>query len=858
VAVTASYRLPQSVRPVRYRIELTPDLTTARFAGRVEITLDVQEAVKEITLNAAELDITSAVLRSGSSTATQPAGVSLDEGLEQAILVLDETVPAGAATLTLEFTGIINDFLRGFYRSTFVSADGIEHVIATTQFESTDARRAFPCWDEPEFKATFALSLVVPEVLTVLSSGAETSSTPLGDGTRRVTFAETMRMSTYVLAWVVGPFELTEPTDVDGVPLRLAVAPGRLGMTPFGIEAASHALRFLSRYFDIPYPSDKLDHVAIPDFAFGAMENLGCVTYREEALLADTAVASQRELMRVAQVIAHETAHMWFGDLVTMKWWNGIWLNEAFATFMELKTTEAFRADWQVWTAFGAGKAAALAVDGLRATRPVEIEVGPPEEAEAMFDVLTYQKGGSVLRMLEQYLGEDTFKRGITRYLEEHRLANTETSDLWDALEAASGEPVRATMDSWIFQGGYPVVSVAGAPGTARVTLSQQRFLYTPDAGASGEADGEGHWVIPVNLRASVGGDIVKRRALVDGPTEVDFGGPVDWVLANEGAWGFYRTSYAPELLTALEDDLHGICNPLERMALLGDTWAAVLAGATPLSAWVTLVGHLTDEDDPDVWAAVSGALGLLDLVVSDTDRLALQAFVRQVAGPAFTATGWDPVPAEPERIAITRGRLVSLLGTTGADPDVRAEAAARFDRVASDSSAVAPDLVAAVISVIAATGGEAAYRSLLDRYHAALTPQDQARCLSALAGFPDREHLMRTLEMAVSDDVRNQDGPFQIAGVLFNRAGGEAAWAWVEANQDRIEARFPRNLRIRIFEGVVGFVDASLVTRARDWLDSTTLVIGGGPRVAQLEERMNVNVAFAARVGRDLATTLA
>jgi puromycin-sensitive aminopeptidase len=858
VAVTASYRLPQSVRPVRYRIELTPDLASARFSGRVEITLDVQEAVKEVVLNATELDLVSAVLRSGASTVTQTADISLDETLEQAYLVFDDTVPSGSATLTVEFTGILNDFLHGFYRSTFVGEDGHEHVIATTQFESTDARRAFPCWDEPEFKATFALSMIVPEELTVLSSGAETSSVRLGDGTRRVTFAETMRMSTYVLAWVVGPFELTEPVDVDGVPLRLAVAPGRLGMTPFGIDAASHALRFLSSYFDIPYPSDKIDHVAIPDFAFGAMENLGCVTYREEALLADAAVASQRELMRVAQVIAHETAHMWFGDLVTMKWWNGIWLNEAFATFMELKTTEAFRSDWQVWTAFGAGKAAALAVDGLRATRPIEIEVGPPEEAEAMFDVLTYQKGGSVLRMLEQYLGEETFKKGITRYLVEHRHANTETSDLWDALEAASGEPVRATMDSWIFQGGYPLVSVAGAPGSARVTLSQQRFLYTPDGGASPATGGDGHWVIPVNLRASVGGAIVKRRALVDGPTVVDFGGPVDWVIANEGAWGFYRSAYSPELRAALDGDLLTICSPLERMSLVGDTWAAVLAGVAPLSAWVTLVGHLAAEDDPDVWSAVAGPLGLLDLVVSDTDRPVLQAFVRRVAGPAFAAIGWDPAPEEPERIAITRGRLVSLLGTSGADPAVRAEATARFERSASDPSAVAPDLVAAVINVVAAAGGEAAYGALLERYHAALTPQDQARCLSALAGFPDPEHLMRSLEMALSDEVRSQDGPFQIASVLFNRAGGEAAWAWVEANQGRIEARFPRNLRIRIFEGVAGFVDASLVARASDWFASTTLVIGGGPRIAQLEERMNVNVAFSARVGHDLAATLA
>jgi puromycin-sensitive aminopeptidase len=579
VATPVSYRLPRTVAPQRYEIELTPDLAAATFAGRVGIDVTVTESTSELVLNAAELDVTSAVATVAGATvhtataSAQTATVETDEAAERVRLVFAEPLPAGPVRVDLEFTGILNDDLRGFYRSRFVDADGTPQVIATTQFESTDARRAFPCWDEPDFKATFAVTLVVPDHLTALSSGAETASAPAGPGLRRVTFAETMRMSTYVLAWVVGPFELTDTVDVDGVPLRLAAPVGRAAMTPFGLEIGSHALRYLSRYFDLPYPSDKLDHVAIPDFAFGAMENLGCVTYRETALLADLAAASQLELMRVAEVVAHETAHMWFGDLVTMKWWNGIWLNEAFATFMELKTTEAFRPDWQVWTAFGGGRAVALATDGLRATRPIEIEVGPPEEAEAMFDVLTYQKGGSVLRMLEQYLGEETFRLGIARYLRQHRYANTETSDLWDALEAQSGEPVRATMDSWIFQGGHPLVTVDEGPGRSSIVLGQRRFLYT------GESDDR--WKVPVTLKASVAGRVVSERLLLEETATVDFDGPVDWVVVNEGGWGFYRVSYAPALLARLLDaGVQAVCDPLERMGLVGDTWAEVVSGA--------------------------------------------------------------------------------------------------------------------------------------------------------------------------------------------------------------------------------------------------------------------------------------
>ncbi|MBO0694276.1 MAG: hypothetical protein J2P58_15330, partial [Acidimicrobiaceae bacterium] len=387
---------------------------------------------------------------------------------------------------------------------------------------------------------------VVPEDLTAISNGEVEADERIEGGLRRVRFATTMVMSTYLLAFIVGPFELSAPTEVDGVPLRIATPPGRAHLAPYAAEVGAHSLRFLANYFDLPYPSDKIDHVAIPDFAFGAMENLGCVTYRETALLVDPSTASQMELQRVATVIAHETSHMWFGDLVTMKWWNGIWLNEAFATFMELTTTNDFRPEWDVWTGFGPGKAAALTIDGLVATRPVEFAVGPPEEAEAMFDVLTYQKGGAVLRMLEQYLGAETFRRGIARYLSEHRYSNTETADLWNALEAASGEPVRRTMDSWILQGGYPLLTVSAGPGGDQLTVSQERFLYAPADGSSHEE----RWTVPINLRASVGGRVESRKVLLDGPAvTLSFDGKVDWVVLNEGAWGFYRVRYSPELL---------------------------------------------------------------------------------------------------------------------------------------------------------------------------------------------------------------------------------------------------------------------------------------------------------------------
>ncbi len=676
MAEQASYRLPRTVVPERYQLELAPDLAKATFSGTVSIRVRVTEPVEQLVLNAAELVVSQATVRPPQDgTAPGIDGtVALDEDAERLHVSLPQPLSAGTWILDLVFTGVLNDKLRGFYRSTWTDDAGTEQVIASTQFEPADARRAFPCWDEPDFKATFAVTLVIDEVLTAISNGTMVADEPAGDGRRRVRFAETMPMSTYLVACIVGPFELTAPTDVDGTPLRVATVPGKQKLTDFAIEVGGHALRFLAGYFDIPYPHDKLDHVAIPDFAMGAMENLGCVTYRETALLLDPQTSSQLEQRRVAEVVCHETAHMWFGDLVTMRWWNGIWLNEAFATFMEATASDAFRPEWRIWTAFGTTKAMALSVDGLAATRPIEYPVGPPDEAEAMFDVLTYEKGCAVLRMLEQYLSPEVFRRGINAYLDEHRHANTETTDLWDAIESTSGEPVRPIMDSWIFQGGYPLVRAESGPDATSIVLTQGRFLYDK-SGENGGGQGGERWKVPINLRASVAGRVSQTRVLLeDSSTVVDFGGKLDWVVVNDGGWGFYRVQY-DGALDALLPAVLSETSALERLTLANDSWALVVAGDSDLASWAGLVGRLRDEDDPDVWLAILGPVDLLDLVAAEADRSGVRSFVRRLAGPALERLGWDRRPGDAGGLGITRSRLIAALGTVGADAAVRAEA---------------------------------------------------------------------------------------------------------------------------------------------------------------------------------------
>src|SRR5580704_16433357 len=451
------FRLPRTVEPLVYRLTLAPDLDAATFTGTAEVDVVVHEATDELVVNAIELAIDDVTLTTATGE-TIDATVALDEATERAMFGLATPVPPGPATLRCSFTGTLNDKLRGFYRSTFTDDAGVTHTIATTQMESTDARRAFPCWDEPDRKAVFEVTLVVADGLAAFSNSPVVDEEPADDGRRRVRFAPTMKMSTYLVAFVVGPLEATAPVDVDGVPVRVIYVPGKAHLTAPALECAAHALRFFTEYFGIGYPGDKLDLVAIPDFAAGAMENLGCVTFREAILLADPESSSRSELERLAEVVEHEIAHMWFGDLVTMKWWNGIWLNEAFATFMALCCLDDYRPDWQTFVGFSRDKGAALAIDGLHATRPIEFPVHHPDEAAAMFDVLTYEKGASVLWMLEQYLGRDRFRDGVRRYLKAHANSNTETTDLWDAIEqSADGEPVRELMDTWIFQGGYPL-----------------------------------------------------------------------------------------------------------------------------------------------------------------------------------------------------------------------------------------------------------------------------------------------------------------------------------------------------------------------------------------------------------------
>ncbi len=851
-----AYRLPRTVVPSRYDITIEPDLDGGTFSGSEAVTVEVLEQTDDVVVNAEELEITEAWLEDGDGNRIT-ASVTMDKEAERAHLGLDTPVDPGSYTLRASFHGTLNDKLVGFYRSTFTDGEGAKRVIATTQFEATHARKAFPCWDEPGFKATFAITLVVPEELVALSNGAELSVEPVGDGKRAVRFVETMPMSTYIVAFVVGPLEVTPPVMVDNTPVRVAHVPGKGDLTAYALEIGAAVLRYFADYYGIVYPADKLDMVALPDFAFGAMENLGCITYREVLLLVDPAAVSQNEQQAVADVIAHEIAHMWFGDLVTMKWWNGIWLNEAFATFMEMKATDHVRPDWERFVTFGLSRSAAYDVDSLDSTRPIEYEVVSPEDAEGMFDILTYEKGAAVVWMLEQFLGEETFRDGIRHYLATHQFGNTETTDLWDALETTSGDPVRRMMDSWIFQGGYPVVRAELVDGGKTLRLAQERFRFDDGDDTSTERSGVGRqWVVPVLLEYGHNGDNVGQRVILDAAEQdVELSFAADWVVVNAGGSGFYRVQYSPALLAALTHRGPNALTSLERYGLVDDAFASVLAGAVTAAEFLNFARSFADEPDVSVWQRLVQALGALDRLLDDDVRPRFQATVRGLVAPALQRLGWEPRDDESDRVRELRASLLEALGTLGDDETAQARARAIHDAYVTDPHAVDANLAAAAVTVLATTGGPDEYELFLGRHKSATTPQEELRYLYALGRFPDEELMARTLEFALNE-VRTQNAPYLLRQAMVNRERGPQAWEFVRRHWDALMERLPDNSIVRMVEGVKVLMKPEVANDVFAFFAEHE-VPQGAQSLAQHLERLRVNVALRDRESERFAAAL-
>jgi puromycin-sensitive aminopeptidase len=830
------YRLPLTVTPERYEIRLAPDLASASFTGEETIFIQIHEAVHEIRLNAAELELKSVAIE-GPDGVSLEGHVALDEENEQAVLNFGKSLSPARWQLRIRFAGTLNDKLHGFYRSKYKDNNGQEKPLAATQFESTDARRAFPCWDEPAFKAVFQPTLLVDQELTAISNTRVVRETPLPEaGKKEVVFADSIKMSTYLVAFIVGEFEGTEPVMVGTAPLRVWSVPGKKRLASYGQKVGSFSLSYFSDYYGIPYPGDKLDMIAIPDFASGAMENLGAITFRETALLVDEEKATRGELERVADVVSHENAHMWFGDLVTMKWWNGLWLNEAFATFMEMLAVDFWKPEWRRWDSFTVSRAAAMQIDGLKSTRPIEFPVEKPEEAAGMFDVLTYEKGASVLRMLEQYLGADAFRDGIRLYLNRHKYGNAETTDLWDAIEESTRQPVRALMDTWIFQAGYPLLTVEKHAGG--ILLSQRIFRYLQE-----DSREERIWHVPIFLRAGTKSDVITKIVLLSEQELImELPQDAEWVVVNAGGHGFYRVRYSDDLMSALKRSLQSILSPVERFGLLNDSWAAALAGLTSLTDYLSLTDLLGEETDINVWTAAIASAHHLNRVLDDAQCVVLQERLRSVLAPAVERLGWAPRPGESELDSQLRGDLIAALGTVAEDRSCQKRGRELYERYERDANAVDRNLVPALIAIVAHTGTPADYEKFYNKFKNAQTPQEEQRYLFALANFRQPELIDRTLWLTINGEVRTQNAPYLMRNILLNRNARIKAWTFMKEHWDEMLRQYPDNSIPRMAEGIIALATPELEADVRNFF-ARHPVKQGAKQIEQHLERLHIAV---------------
>ncbi len=782
-------RLPQDVSPSHYSLALTPDLKAATFTGREEIDVELAGPLNAITLNAVEIQFVRASTKVNGKVLT--ANVSLDEKKQQATLTFGSTLPAGKYTLDIEYTGILNGQLRGFYLS-----KTSKRSYAVTQFESTDARRAFPSFDEPAYKATFDISLVVDDGDTAISNTNILSDSPGPQaGKHTIRFATTPKMSTYLVAFLVGDFECVSGQS-DGVPIRSCATPDKVQLGKFAVKSAEYILHYYNEYFGIKYPMPKLDMIALPDFEAGAMENFGAITYRETDLLIDENTASVDAKKTVALVVAHEMAHQWFGDMVTMKWWDNIWLNEGFASWMENKPVEKWKPEWKISEEVAAELDGTLNLDAQRTTRTIRAKAETPDEINEMFDGISYGKAGAVLLMVENYVGEETFRRGVHDYLAAHLYGNATAEDFWSAQTTVSHRPVDKIMTSFVAQPGVPILNF-GQPQSEKVDVNQQRFFLSPKA----TAEGSQQWVIPVCVKAATAPDC----SVLAAPQEVMKVPAAPYFYANAGGKGYYRTSYPEDVYQKLVSNV-GSLQSEERISLLGDQWAKVRAEKASVGTYLDLVTAVRNNLSGTLAESAAGGIAAIDnRIVSDSERANFAAWIRKTFAPALEGLGPSSPTDEPDTKEL-RSVLFDLLGRYGDDPQVIAEAKTIAGKYLADPSSVEPTLAHAAVSIASVHGDEALYNQLQHVSVTSTNPEVAVSALYDLSRFRDPALEKRTLEYAISGKVRNQDSASLIGVLLANRQTREIAWKFVQDNWDKVKAQTTMSSGGRLIGATGGF----------------------------------------------------
>jgi puromycin-sensitive aminopeptidase len=841
-------RLIADVLPAYYRIDLDIDMGQFVTSGKEVVQFELLKPSRQIVFHAASLVITEAYL----DVENKAEAIRVSEPDQTATFVFEQEIPRGAHELTISFTGQVNDSLHGLYRSQYGHTNEPKWL-ATTQFEAVHAREAFVCIDEPSAKAIFEISLTVPHDMTAISNAPVASEGAAQFGYKTVSFQPTLKMSTYLIAFMVGEFEFIEHVTSDGTIIRTYATPGVTGQLTFALDTAVKILAYFNEYFDIPYPWTKLDLIAIPDFAAGAMENWAAITFRETALLLDPARASLANKQRVALVVAHELAHQWFGDLVTMSWWDDLWLNEGFASWVETLALDKLWPEWQPWIMFiESDTARAEILDSLQHTHPIQVEVDDPKGIDEIFDAISYSKGASVINMLHHYVGPEVFRDGLRAYLKRHQYGNSTTKDLWLAIEQVSGKPVVKVMSAWTSQPGYPLVSIEGQ------LVRQQRFYRSRPTKAANDVK-SGLWPVPFNVVTDLGRETLVRINSTQTSTIPDDLTQAQWIKPNPGQTGFYRTHYSPEMISRLMPPIEQRkLGASDRFGVVSDVFATIEAGLTPSTLGLELLEAMIREDNFVAWSGVSRALSTLMAMTSD-DKVwnALEKFAGYLVAPNARRLGWDPKPGEVPFDTLMRSAVLTQAVRYGDQP-ITQKALVRFAEYVRGGQ-LDPDVRNVVLYSAARHGSASDFEMMLDHYRSETSPQVKISLLSALGQFQDADLISRYLEFGLSPEVRPQDIYIIVATAFGNRLARELAWTWVKEHWGEFIRRYGAGGHmLERFPLVVAsaFATRSMAAEFESFF-STRMHPAIKRPVAQALESIEVKASWYLRDGKSIALYL-
>ncbi|XP_053553656.1 puromycin-sensitive aminopeptidase [Bombina bombina] len=822
-------RLPADVRPINYGLCLKPDLIDFTFEGKLEADVEVTHATNQIVMNCADIDIITASYAPEGDEEIHATGFNYQNEDEKVTLSFPSTLQKGTGMLKIDFVGELNDKMKGFYRSKYATTSGEIRYAAVTQFEATDARRAFPCWDEPAIKATFDVILIVPKDRVALSNMNLIERKPYPEDANlvEVKFARTPIMSTYLVAFVVGEYDFVETRSTDGVLVRVYTPVGKAEQGKFALEVAAKTLPFYKDYFNVPYPLPKIDLIAIADFAAGAMENWGLVTYRETALLIDPKNSCSSSRQWVALVVGHELAHQWFGNLVTMEWWTHLWLNEGFASWIEYLCVDHCFPEYDIWTQFvSADYTRAQELDALENSHPIEVSVGHPSEVDEIFDAISYSKGASVIRMLHDYIGDEDFRKGMNQYLTKFQEKNAATEDLWEYLEQASGKPIAAVMSTWTQQMGFPLIYVESEQmeDSRVLKLTQKKFC------ASGPHTGDHcpQWMVPISICTSEAPASAKLKVLLDKEemTVVLEGvEPDQWVKLNPGTVGFYRTQYSPSMLENLLPGIRDLSlQPVDRLGLQNDLFSLARAGMISTVEVLKVMEAFINEPNYTVWSDLSCNLGILSTLLSHTEfHEEIQGFIRDVFTPIGQRLGWDPKPGEGHLDALLRGLVLGKLGKAGHKPTLE-EARKRFKDHVEGKNILSADLRSPVYVTVLKHGDNTTLDTMLKLHKQADMQEERNRIERVLGAISSQELIQKVLSFSLSDEVRPQDTVSVIGGVAGgSKLGRKCAWVFVKDNWEELYNRYQGGFLIsRLIKlSLDGFASEKMATEIKAFFDA-------------------------------------